>query len=1513
MSGIKSIFGRVPLQAFAFGVFSIYLFYRLSLPVEGVYDIELTKDLGNPSGAMIQEVTDAHAFLSYGKHGVVAMNIQDKGNVFEAGSFDTFGTARGLALKDKKLFVADGVNGIVILDVSDPTNLVQLRHIPGINDARDVVIKGDYAYISDGKSGLYSLRVNPFPAEGESPQLRNNGDAGVGLTRILVQGNQIYTIGLDNNLYFFKIDGNRPDVAVKTSTIPIGTPIRDFKLWESHLFLVADGLGLAWIKNPSEATTEIGGNHSITGVINTLDVYGDFAFLGVSGSGIKAYDISNPEHIQLVSDGGDVEDDDVKQPTSLIYDVSYIAGESKSYIYVGDGRKGFKSLRVDYKAKGSDDDQGKVLGSVEDIAVFGDYIYVASCEQGIWVIETEDAEDGTKKKVAFYEIKELRGCPKAVDVDEDHLYLINVTESGSSISIYNRSVSNVTPEFLSDIGTPGTANDLVVSGEYIFVADGKQGLQIAQRGGIFNAVIAGLQFDDGDSRVADAQGIFLQDNVAYVAAGNEGLQIVNVSDPTIPSLYSSHEVGFFARAVYVQEHPFDNYRDRKLAYIVGGDDNTPSGLKIIDVTDPSRPQDVGNLLGSSEPLIDVVVEGSTAYLLEKNKGVMLFNIADPAAPWRIDYGEIVPADYSRLTLHDHIVYIGKREQGFEAIKFNESNEIVVVLKDSGRWVVADAVVVDRYVYIVDGARGLRIVDISDYRNPTMVRFYPTSGPSHGITIDRGRNRAYLANFNQGIEVIDISNLENPFQIGVFAELNAAVDVEFTEEYAYVATGDGLAVLDIRNLGEIKLVDLHKLEGSINDITVRGDYLFISKGHSGMVVLSIVNPQNPHEITVERTNLSNAMKAISSPYHDHLIVADGENGLNIFDVSNPAILHPIFDYENEEINKTTDVSVLGRYIVAADDTNGARIFYFPGEYYVPTWEDTVEIGSKGDLVKNAIAIDLTPGEPADFHVVISEGEGGLRVRRVEKGLQTTAISFEEAPGKANLFELLMGGSNPKRTQRDRLLFLGGIGGFALSTLVMLVILSGKILPIEAKGIQSDVLSLLSSYMLGGHGPVVFVNEGEHSVRDGPFNKVGPGFIKIDTCSAAVLEKTAFQPGLVGGLLKAIRGSHPRDNLGMRSVDWGVKFTHVGERVRGIADLRRQIRLKPGVKVHTRDGIEVNSVVFALFTLGEPPDVLRVAYEGHEQIPEKLRVFGTKLVPPEDNGESDFQVQVVSKMQDDLDSEDKLEIHQFVQSYRRRAGLSVEAGKKQPKRWRPFRFYPNRVFSAITLRPYDVYDEELKDWTEIPVHIAVNIFREHISQHLYDRLYDPKEHRTYPLADLKNSLRTRMVNMGILSYQYVERSDGEPLEINQELGEGDLILYPERELKTKKVLRSRGIKVITAGFTELTPSISDVQSHYMYDYWRAPWQQEATIVRADHELQAMRLKNQSRAQAQRDMAFTLSKILASTEYTQEAMALRVFQALEDLAADPDIKRLLPDNTINMIRGLRNLLLPGEASIF
>ena len=72
--------------------------------------------------------------------------------------------------------------------------------------------------------------------------------------------------------------------------------------------------------------------------------------------------------------------------------------------------------------------------------------------------------------------------------------------------------------------------------------------------------------------------------------------------------------------------------------------------------------------------------------------------------------------------------------------------------------------------------------------------------------------------------------------------------------------------------------------------------------------------------------------------------------------------------------------------------------------------------------------------------------------------------------------------------------------------------------------------------------------------------------------------------------------------------------------------------------------------------------------------------------------------------------------------------------------------------------------------------------------------------------------------------------------------------------------------------------------------------------------MQIRAHARAQAQRDMMAVLSEVINSGGLTQEAVTLRVLQAIETFAHEPETEKLLPKETINTLWSLHQWLLPA-----
>ena len=136
-----------------------------------------------------------------------------------------------------------------------------------------------------------------------------------------------------------------------------------------------------------------------------------------------------------------------------------------------------------------------------------------------------------------------------------------------------------------------------------------------------------LNKDNSGSRISGYE-LEIDDNIAYVAADDWGLRIVDFSQPTSPKILS---YAYYERIEYDYNTRYTDiaYED-SICYIIGSEGNGYSNLIIVNVSSPMNP----NLLGFhnfsfSPRLYDIEVWNKTVFLGTSN-GVHVYDVQDPA-------------------------------------------------------------------------------------------------------------------------------------------------------------------------------------------------------------------------------------------------------------------------------------------------------------------------------------------------------------------------------------------------------------------------------------------------------------------------------------------------------------------------------------------------------------------------------------------------------------------------------------------------------------------------------------------------------------------------------------------------------------------------------------------------------------------------------------------------------------------------------------------------------------------
>lgn len=440
----------------------------------------------------------------------------------------------------------------------------------------------------------------------------------------------------------------------------------------------------------------------------------------------------------------------------------------------------------------------------------------------------------------------------------------------------------------------------------------------------------------------------------------------------------------------------------------------------------------------------------------------------------------------------------------------------------------------------------------------------------------------------------------------------------------------------------------------------------------------------------------------------------------------------------------------------------------------------------------------------------------------------------------------------------------------------------------------------------HGLAVFVRDGRILGDESEFKKNHPGVAFVDLRSAITLDRhlkdrTDFSPASLENPQKLHFDSRSKSYVaGIRVAGPGLVFTGKNEKITGAVDLRPQSRSRKKVYADTRDGIRVKTDISCSFTVGQPPDILDVCLRG-EGTQEVSVIKWDSVHKP--------QFRKIKSLSRDLHQDDEKEIYSFIMTHPDPSAVHSDVSSSQF----PFTFDAKQVEDAIYSKtsnrdPSTVNIYPFKKWSDWPPDVVAEKFRILLAIWPYMNLYAPDDPEKFPLKDFKKELARQVRNTGVLAYRVVALRNNFPIQAEEEYSTSDLIFYPPRNLTRFDVLRYRGIKVLSAGIGDLKPNKEDVREH-MKKSWLSSKQREADLKYADYDLEIARIKNQARVRTQHSMIYHLTQLLENQEYPREALAMLIYQELEAAAANPETRRLLPEDTLSLLTGIGTILLAND----
>ncbi|MGA1790078.1 MAG: SBBP repeat-containing protein [bacterium] len=707
-------------------------------------------------------------------------------------------------------FVANYTAGLTILDVSNPEDPIFKGSYNNGGTVGRVFVAGNYAYVCTSSPNRLDIVDVSDPANPRLEGYYNMPDVAWGVE---VVGDYAYVdSGAAGGLQIIDVSNPASPVFVGWYDTP-GNAFKELDVLNNYAYVpdCEAGLQIIDVSNPDSPT--LIGSYDTPSELHKLFIRGNYAYLDDYNSGFHVLDISNPASPSEVysydigqSQGIDVVGDYAYVPfyyhRLVIFDVSNPLSIQP-----------INSLYHPYRPCSID--------------VFENYVYTGDgYDKRVTVIDVSNPASPTVKvsylTTSWVWSVFVKYCLLPINIEPP----INIKPPK------NLQVSNVTSDSVSLIWEDRSGDSLA-----------EDGFRVERRLG---AEGAWTELTGGDCSIT---GVCPSGCTCY---NNEECLVSANSTTFTDSTVSSGQTYYYRVCAYKDGHGNSSYSNESDAVIPGQHQavlyafvaDRGNGLQIVDVSDPSQPKLVGGCDTPGDTL-GVYVKGNYAYVTDGSVGgLRIIDISDPTNPvftgW---YDTPGTTTARRLEVVDNLVYVPDGASGLQIINVSDPANPVL----AGAWTlngVAGVDVIDNYAYLAAGGR-LDILDISNPAAPNLVGGWEVSpnGPTCIYVVgDYAYVGAPYSGFDGNFYIINISDPLNPALVSKFDTPDWDNMIKVVGNYAYDADDNNgqLRIIDVSDPENPALVSVFPYQAEGLDII--GDYLYLA--HGTLVIVDISNPENP---------------------------------------------------------------------------------------------------------------------------------------------------------------------------------------------------------------------------------------------------------------------------------------------------------------------------------------------------------------------------------------------------------------------------------------------------------------------------------------------------------------------------------------------------------------------------------------------------------------------------------------------------------------------------------------------
>lgn len=421
---------------------------------------------------------------------------------------------------------------------------------------------------------------------------------------------------------------------------------------------------------------------------------------------------------------------------------------------------------------------------------------------------------------------------------------------------------------------------------------------------------------------ADFYDIVVRWNIAYCAAGTNGLYIIDVTLKHFPNvlnvLYPAGNItklalhgnylfaaceddGFRSYNITNPEDPIeldvyactgckDIILNGMVAYIITSD----QGVQIIDISNPADLKKINSINLGSQPN-SFALDGFLLYIGCINNYTHVVDVADPLNP--SIYGNVqIPFLPISMAISGDQLFVGTPGRAIYVVDITTNYFMGVVdtphTGENEIWTPNDLIIKNDLMFIADGGKGFRIVRISTMVTPRLVNSF-TKGTSAIYDIEIEGNMGYVTS-ERGMGSFDVGNPSGPIDRGYHEPVIQSFDAKVVGSTAYLLHSNGFfKTINASNRNDLVYLNGVNLASTSYKIAVEGYTAYCAGGTGGMSVIDISNPILPVIISsyIPSTDILTDIVVQDGIAY----LAYGDRGLELVNVTDPTNPQPLNTY------------------------------------------------------------------------------------------------------------------------------------------------------------------------------------------------------------------------------------------------------------------------------------------------------------------------------------------------------------------------------------------------------------------------------------------------------------------------------------------------------------------------------------------------------------------------------------------------------------------------------------------